>query len=353
MLKYLIFGVLSAVFSFLLAGMLPRLCAFIMRRRENKHGDGGYGLILGCALAVTFAFSAVISLIGGYGWLAFLYLIISLIGVIIAVHRLTIIGRNGTVEADTDWDEPSVHNGDDVAKRCCSGAFLADGEGDIRNRIYGEKTKNGVQRTDIENTDETSGYDQHIAECLTTYNHEHNLMSVIEGCVFDKLRLKVIICLIFFAVSIVIFALIGRFTGDLDVGNDGDVLEAEVFLESVTVTDEAVFLTADSGAEIYALFGYAMKHANLSELTEAVDAGGSFTVSYTVMDRDEWSGYYRVLGIEDENGASLLDTEAVISARAAAVAEKLLVMGVITVICGIACCFYIAVWIRSLKKSRG
>ncbi|MBQ9116967.1 MAG: hypothetical protein IJY04_08075, partial [Clostridia bacterium] len=208
--------------------------------------------------------------------------------------------------------------------------------------------------TDIGIGDEKSGSGLCVVDEMARYGEKERILSYFKTLFFHNLSERVIYCSILFAVSAIILVLFGRFldvfVADGETGDDG-VIEALVTFDGVTVKDEAIFLTADGGADVYALFGYATELVTASELAEAVDGGGTFTVRYTVMDEDEWSGYFRLLDIRDGNGACYLDGSGVISAREAAAEQKMLVLGIITVLCGAACVFYAVVWVRALKKN--
>ena len=176
--------------------------------------------------------------------------------------------------------------------------------------------------------------------------HKSHIMACISGFLTQEPRRRAVFCGIIFAVSIVILSVfaavsVGQSVGGEDGYSGEGVLEANVIFESVTRSDGAIFLEADGGAEVYAIFGYALQNGELERLLDAVDGERSFKARYIVMDRDQWNGYYGLVSVADGEGNSYLDEAAMLTAREGARTEKLVILATVTALCGVAFGFYL------------
>ena len=304
MLKHLLISIIAVAFAFLWAGVAANLFKFSRLNGGGKECDKetGYRFFLGCGLILASGAAAVYSAIGGY--------------FIISAFSFTIV---------------------------CVGALLT---------VFCLKRTNGGDRT-VEPMPKNDGslrfdYRHKISETeeiSATADGEKHIISRIRRGVAQYPRRRAIACSIIFAVFLVIFSL---FVSGLDV--ESETVDGTVVFETVEQAKDAIFLTAKGGAETYAIFGYALQNDLFEKLSGAVDGERTFAVRYTVMDRDQWSGYYRLLSIRDGDGVSYLEETDVTQSRADAVAEKATVFGILALLCGGACGYYTALAIKEVRN---
>ena len=303
MLKHLLISIIAVAFAFLWAGVAANLFR-PPRLNGGKECDKetGYRFFLGCGLILASGAAAVYSAIGGY--------------FIISAFSFTIV---------------------------CVGALLT---------VFCLKRTNGGDRA-VESTpknDDSYALDyrsknSETEEISATADGEKHIISRIRRRLAQYPRRRAIACGIIFAVFLVIFSL---FVSSLDV--ESETVDGTVVFETVEQAKDAIFLTAKGGAETYAIFGYALQNDLFEKLSGAVDGERTFAVCYTVMDRDQWSGYYRLLGLKDDDGVSYLEETDVMQSRADAVAEKATVFGILAILCGGVCGYYTALAIKEARN---
>ena len=304
MLKHLLISIIAVALAFLWAGVAANIFRFPRLNGGGKECDKetGYRFFLGCGLVLASGAAAVYSAIGGYFIISAFSFTIVCVGVLLTVFCLKkTSGGDRTVES------------------------IPKNDGGL----------NFDYRPKISETEEISATDS---------GKEH-LKSRIYRLVMQYPRRRAIACGIIFAVFLVIFSL---FVSALD--NESEAVEGTVAFETAESAKEAIFLTAKGGAETYAIFGYALQNDLFEKLSGAVDGERTFAVRYTVMERDQWRGYYRLLSIKDGDGVSYLEETDVTQSRADAVAEKATVFGILALLCGGACGYYTALAIKEVRN---
>jgi hypothetical protein len=280
-------------------------------------GDGDkelrYRLFLGCGLIPTVGGAAIYAATRGYFIIFAIELAVVLMGAALTVYCL---------------------------KR------RADGGGNCElpngSNFRNDETK--AENVEVLTNDYRPNFEETDGEKATD-SEKHQIITVIKRFLTQHPRRRAIVCSVIFAVVLVVFSL---FITALDSGCN--VTEAAIVFETVERADGAIFLTVADGAETFAIFGYALQNDLFDRLSGKVDGARAFTVRYTVMDRDQWSGYYRLIDIKDDSGVSYLAEDEVLSARAEAVAGKAAVFGVIALLCGGACGYYT---VLAVKEGRG
>ena len=301
MLKHLLIGIIAVAFAFLWAGVATNVFAIPML--SGRGGDGGrevrYRFFLGCGLSVTMCGTAVYSAICGH--------------FIISVFAFTAV---------------------------CIGAALVLCCLKKPNNNAASIDRSTTENDDMQ-TDDYRPKKSENEEKSATDSGKERLKSRIYRLVMQYPRRRAIACGIIFAVFLAVFSL---FITALD--SEREIVEKTVAFQTAQNAEGAIFLTDSDGAETYAIFGYALQNDLFGILNSAVDGERTFTVRYTVMDRDEWSGYYRLLSIRDGDGVSYLEENEVAQSRSGAVTEKAVIFGTLALLCGCACGAYTALAVK-------
>lgn len=344
MLKYYAISAAAIAAAFLLAGLLSNLPRLPFLREEEADGarnkERRYRFLLGCGLLLS-AVVGVCSAACGYPAVSLITFAAAVAGAVLILDSFGIISRGGGV------------------RRCC-----VEGKGETVDREgtetgAGEKTEepkeligNPEENIDAVVTDDYRRNDAKNYENNTTYNHIKHKITKIIAMLTQFPRGRAVACGVIFAAFIVFFSV---FAVGVDGNGDdcaNEIYESSVIFGTWETTENAIFLTAERGADVYAVFGYALRSGEIERLGEDIDGETAFTVRYTVMDEDEWSGYYRLLDIRGADGCVYLSETDVLSARAEALTGKRIIFGFLTLFCGAAFGFCTVSAMRGADKGR-
>ena len=337
MLKYILIAAIALALSFFLAGIasnIPVSPSWLWKRGAER--ETRYRFYLGCALFTTLCVAGAMAAAGGYVYILVPCFVFALIGAVMAVFCVFSVRKFYTERfgkfrpnGGGNYECPIGSHGDNGGCECRAPI------GSCVERCENDQSANGVEWTSSEENAFENGEQ-------STSNSEIGIKTVgLLSLITEKTRTKAIIWCAIFAVSVVIFSVFYILSDNLRLYSaNGGVSEKTVVFETADKTDDTVYIMANSGADTYAIIGYGAENGTFDALVAAVNGEREFAVRYAIIEQGEWSGYYLLLDVKDGDGVSYLDENEVLEARTEARAEKLVLFGVLTLICGGICIFY-------------
>ena len=350
MLKSIIFCAVAVAMAFLMAGVSLNTFGRRLRIKDITFGDGDafYSFWLGAWLVPALGFSAIYSVAKGNFTVAVVSLIIVAVGVATVIFSLKKLHCCGATDGGGNCKRP-IGSHFDEQENCENGDGVPSKKSEWTEN---ERFWDGITPKDGEREREIASVSEELRFESANNGADKHKLSVVLGLVLRDPTKKAAVFGAIFVISLAVAVLFAVFTNGQNTVS-GDVYSSETVFDTYNRTGNAIFLSADGGAATYTIFGYATEYDGIDGLIAAIDGGRRFTVRYTVMDSDEWSNYFCLLGATDDEGNVYLDENAVTSAREWARTEKVICLSALSLLCGCVSVFYVAATVRERRKNGG